>query len=260
MYEFFSEFLRIVMQCANKHAQKFRAELIAPEHILLAMLEEKNCRGYSVLREIDVDISELGRLLQQEMVVGSQIVYSAGLNMSATAKRVITFAKAEAMRKRHIHIGTEDLLIGLRQEQEGLAAILLQRVGVTLENAREAIEELLLHTDNTEEVIYSRDLRYISMKRSILTILALYDSLVDQLDLEVFDAAYIEGNDDPDEQVSRAMDPSFCSPVKVRRDEVMEERNALARILHLQERYPHSFDERDYTLTRWEALEVVRTT
>jgi hypothetical protein len=48
----------------------------------------------------------------------------------------MVFAQEEARALGHNHIGTEHLLLGLIREQEGLAAQLLQSLGVPIEEAR----------------------------------------------------------------------------------------------------------------------------
>ncbi|MBU1124582.1 MAG: ATP-dependent Clp protease ATP-binding subunit [Candidatus Omnitrophica bacterium] len=59
------------------------------------------------------------------------------------ARKVIILAKEEARRFNHDYIGTEHILLGLIREGEGVAAAVLQKVGVSLENIRLEIEKLV---------------------------------------------------------------------------------------------------------------------
>lgn len=59
------------------------------------------------------------------------------------ARRVIDLAHREAKAQLHDHIGTEHLLLGLIEEREGMAARLLESLGVTRESARAQIEEIV---------------------------------------------------------------------------------------------------------------------
>jgi ATP-dependent Clp protease ATP-binding subunit ClpC len=59
------------------------------------------------------------------------------------ARKVIILAKEEARRFNHDYIGTEHLLLGLIREGEGVAATVLQKLGVSLENIRLEIEKLV---------------------------------------------------------------------------------------------------------------------
>jgi ATP-dependent Clp protease ATP-binding subunit ClpC len=59
------------------------------------------------------------------------------------ARKVIILAKEEARRFNHDYIGTEHILLGLIREGEGVAAAVLQKIGVSLENIRLEIEKLV---------------------------------------------------------------------------------------------------------------------
>ncbi len=59
------------------------------------------------------------------------------------ARKVIILAKEEARRFNHDYIGTEHILLGLVREGEGVAAAVLQKVGVSLESIRLEIEKLV---------------------------------------------------------------------------------------------------------------------
>jgi len=59
------------------------------------------------------------------------------------ARKVIILSKEEARRFNHDYIGTEHLLLGLIREGEGVAAAVLQKLGLNLENIRLEIEKLV---------------------------------------------------------------------------------------------------------------------
>jgi ATP-dependent Clp protease ATP-binding subunit ClpC len=59
------------------------------------------------------------------------------------ARKVIILAKEEARRFNHDYIGTEHILLGLIREGDGVAAAVLQKMGVSLENIRIEIEKLV---------------------------------------------------------------------------------------------------------------------
>src|SRR5712692_1565708 len=59
------------------------------------------------------------------------------------AKKVLTLAQEEAERSHHSYIGTEHLLLGLLREREGLAATVLNNLGVDTGMVRETIESVL---------------------------------------------------------------------------------------------------------------------
>ena len=59
------------------------------------------------------------------------------------ARRVIVLAQEEARALQHNYIGTEHLLLGLIREGEGVAAKALEAKGVTLEDTRKQVEEMI---------------------------------------------------------------------------------------------------------------------
>ncbi len=68
------------------------------------------------------------------------------------ARKVIVFAKEEARRFNHDYIGTEHLLLGLIREGEGVAASVLQKLGVDLESIRIEVEKLVQPGPQTQVV------------------------------------------------------------------------------------------------------------
>jgi ATP-dependent Clp protease ATP-binding subunit ClpC len=59
------------------------------------------------------------------------------------ARRVVVLAQEEARMLNHNYIGTEHILLGLIQEGEGVAARALERFGISLEDLRSEIEEIV---------------------------------------------------------------------------------------------------------------------
>jgi ATP-dependent Clp protease ATP-binding subunit ClpC len=59
------------------------------------------------------------------------------------ARRVLTLAQEEARALRHGFIGTEHILLGLIEEGDGLGARALRSLGITTEDVREKVEEIV---------------------------------------------------------------------------------------------------------------------
>jgi len=68
------------------------------------------------------------------------------------ARKVIVFAKEEARRFNHDYIGTEHLLLGLIREGEGVAAAVLQKLGLDLETIRIEVEKLVQPGPQTQVI------------------------------------------------------------------------------------------------------------
>lgn len=63
--------------------------------------------------------------------------------MTDRARRVVVLAQEEARMLNHIYIGTEHLLLGLIHEGEGVAAKSLESLGISLEDVRSQVEEII---------------------------------------------------------------------------------------------------------------------
>ncbi len=59
------------------------------------------------------------------------------------ARQVVVYAQEEVRSLGHDHIGTEHILLGLLREQEGLAARVLEYLGLTLERVREQVVRIV---------------------------------------------------------------------------------------------------------------------
>ncbi len=59
------------------------------------------------------------------------------------ARRVVVLAQEEARMLNHSHIGTEHILLGLIHEGEGVAAKALRELGISLEAARQQVEQMI---------------------------------------------------------------------------------------------------------------------
>jgi ATP-dependent Clp protease ATP-binding subunit ClpC len=59
------------------------------------------------------------------------------------ARQVIVLAQEEARMLNHNHIGTEHLLLGLIHEGQGVAARALESLGISLEDVRQNVEEII---------------------------------------------------------------------------------------------------------------------
>src|SRR6476469_5242872 len=59
------------------------------------------------------------------------------------ARKVLSLSQDEAQRFQHNYIGTEHLLLGLVREGDGVAAKVLNNLGVELNKARQAVEFII---------------------------------------------------------------------------------------------------------------------
>ena len=148
MFDRFSDNSRRLMSSARREAIRLQHGTIAPEHILLGLLQTRSCRAVGVLAHSGVDAEELYQRLQGKLQKGTDPVTDmAQLPFTPRARKVLelTFEKSEAMahlRGAPLRLGTEHLLLGLLCEGESLAAKELAASGLDAERFEQTVHTM----------------------------------------------------------------------------------------------------------------------
>ena len=146
-FEKFSERARRVLSLAQEEAQRFNHNYIGTEHILLGLVRETEGVAARVLSGLGVDLSKVRSAV--EFIIGRGEKPPQGeIGLTPRAKKVVELAVDEARRMNHTYIGTEHLLIGLLREGEGVAAGVLESLGVTLEKVRTETHRILSNSSS----------------------------------------------------------------------------------------------------------------
>ena len=141
-FEKFSERARRVLSLAQEEAQRFNHNYIGTEHILLGLVRETDGVAARVLSSLNVELSKVRSAV--EFIIGRGERPSPGdIGLTPRAKKVIELAVDEARRLSHHYIGTEHLLIGIMREGEGVAAGVLESLGVSLDKVRTETTRIL---------------------------------------------------------------------------------------------------------------------
>ena len=141
-FEKFSERARRVLSLAQEEAQRFNHNYIGTEHILLGLVREPEGVAARVLSNLNVELVKARSAV--EFIIGrGERPTSGEIGLTPRAKKVIELAVDEARRLNHHYIGTEHLLIGLMREGEGVAAGVLESLGVSLEKVREETNSII---------------------------------------------------------------------------------------------------------------------
>ncbi|MCY4581350.1 MAG: ATP-dependent Clp protease ATP-binding subunit [Chloroflexi bacterium] len=141
-FEKFSERARRVLSLAQEEAQRFNHNYIGTEHILLGLVRETDGVAARALSSLNVELSKVRSAV--EFIIGRGERPSPGdIGLTPRAKKVIELAVDEARRLTHHYIGTEHLLIGIMREGEGVAAGVLESLGVSLDKVRAETTRIL---------------------------------------------------------------------------------------------------------------------
>jgi ATP-dependent Clp protease ATP-binding subunit ClpC len=134
-FDKFTERARKVLSLAQEEAQRFQHNYIGTEHLLLGLIRESEGVAAKVLLKLGVDLNKVRSAVEHIIGRGDRIVLGQ-IGLTPRAKKVIELAVDEARRMNHHYIGTEHLLLGLMREGEGIAAGVLESLGVRLEKVR----------------------------------------------------------------------------------------------------------------------------
>jgi len=147
-FDKFTDRARKVLTLAQDEAQRFNHNYIGTEHLLLGLVREGEGVAARVLENMNVELPKVRTAV--EFIIGRgdrPVVGEVGL--TPRAKRVIELAIDEARRLGHNYIGTEHLLLGLVREGEGIAAGVLESLGVSLDKVRHEVIRVLSQSSST---------------------------------------------------------------------------------------------------------------
>jgi ribosomal protein L37AE/L43A len=138
----FTERARKVLSLAQEEAQRFQHNYIGTEHLLLGLVREGDGVAAKVLTSLGVDLEKVRNAVESIIGRGDRVVLGE-IGLTPRAKKVIELAVDEARRLNHHYIGTEHLLLGLIREGQGIAAGVLESLGLSLQETRAKIMQVL---------------------------------------------------------------------------------------------------------------------
>ncbi len=141
-FDKFTERARRVLTLAQEEAHRFNHNYIGTEHILLGLVREGDGVAAKVLSNLGVELNKVRSAVEFIIGRGDRTVLGE-IGLTPRAKKVIELAVDEARRLGHSYIGTEHLLLGLVREGEGIAAGVLESLGVNIERVRAETTRIL---------------------------------------------------------------------------------------------------------------------
>ncbi len=141
-FDKFTDRARRVLTLAREEAQRFNHNYIGTEHLLLGLVREGDGVAAKVLGNMGVQLPRVRSAV--EFIIGrGETMIMGEIGLTPRAKKVIELAVDEARRLNHHYIGTEHLLLGLVREGEGIAAGVLESLGVNLEKVRAQVMQVV---------------------------------------------------------------------------------------------------------------------
>lgn len=145
MFERFTEKAIRVIMLAQEEARRLGHNFVGTEQVLLGLIGEGSGVAAKTLKSMGVNIKDAR--VQVEKIIGRGSGFVAvEIPFTPRAKKVLELSWDEARQLGHNYIGTEHLLLGLIREGEGVAAKVLENLGVDLNKCRSNVIKLLGET------------------------------------------------------------------------------------------------------------------
>ena len=148
MFERFTEKAIRVIMLAQEEARRLGHNFVGTEQVLLGLIGEGTGIAAKTLKSMGVTIKDARAQVEKIIGRGSGFV-AVEIPFTPRAKKVLELSWDEARQLGHNYIGTEHLLLGLIREGEGVAAKVLENLGVDLNKCRSNVIKLLGETKSS---------------------------------------------------------------------------------------------------------------
>lgn len=141
MFGRFTERAQKVLALSQEEAARLGHNNIGTEHILLGLVREGEGIAAKALIGLGLNLEKIQN--EVEALIGRGQEQLGTPAYTPRAKKVIELSMDEARKLGHTYVGTEHILLGLIREGEGVAARVLNNLGVSLNKARQQVLQLL---------------------------------------------------------------------------------------------------------------------
>ena len=142
MFERFTEKAIKVIMLAQEEARRLGHNFVGTEQVLLGLIGEGTGVAAKTLKSMGVTLKDARAAVEEIIGRGAGFV-AVEIPFTPRAKRVLELSWDEARQLGHNYIGTEHLLLGLIREGDGVAARVLENLGVDLNKVRTNVVKML---------------------------------------------------------------------------------------------------------------------
>lgn len=141
MFGRFTERAQKVLALAQEEAVRLGHNNVGTEHVLLGLIQEGDGIAAKALSALGMEVEKIQKEVETLIGRGQEAVQT--IHYTPRAKKVIELSMDEARKLGHSYVGTEHILLGLIREGEGVAARVLNNLGISLNKARQQVLQLL---------------------------------------------------------------------------------------------------------------------
>ena len=142
-FDKFTDKARKVLVFAQEEARGLHQPYVGTEHVLLALLKEEDGLAAQALERLGVHYEATVAAIRRIVTIDESTDVSGHLSFTPRVKRVLENSLREAMQMGQSYISTEHLLLGIIRENEGTAIEVLERMGVSGDDLRAALNDLV---------------------------------------------------------------------------------------------------------------------
>jgi ATP-dependent Clp protease ATP-binding subunit ClpA len=128
---------RRVLFLARQEADRLEQRLVGTEHLLLGLIRSKQGTALDVLRRRGLDLNSLRTELETMGGKGQDLEQNG--DYTTGAEKALSVAAQEAKALKHKCVDTEHILLGLLGEGQGVAARVLAKLNVQINQTRQQI-------------------------------------------------------------------------------------------------------------------------
>jgi ATP-dependent Clp protease ATP-binding subunit ClpA len=133
---------RTAVGIAQEEAQRLNHDFIGPEHILLGLIREGEGTAAKTLESLGIPLEKVRQGVEE--IIGAERPPPSGhFAFTSPARKALELSHREALQLGHNYVGTEHILLGLIREAEGVAAMVLGKLGADLARVRQQVVHLL---------------------------------------------------------------------------------------------------------------------
>lgn len=147
MFGRYTEKAQKAILLSQEEAKRLKHNYVGTEHILLGLIAEGEGVAAQALSQYKITIEKAREEVIKAIGKGE---YDADiLGFTPRTKRIFELGFIEARNLGHNYVGTEHLLLGLLSEGEGVAVVVLERMGVDIEKLGELVISMV--TDSSQK-------------------------------------------------------------------------------------------------------------
>ncbi|NLY44613.1 MAG: ATP-dependent Clp protease ATP-binding subunit [Tissierella sp.] len=146
MFGRFTEKAQRAILLAQEEAKKLKHNYVGTEHVLLGLIAEDTGVGAASLKELGVTLEKAREEVEEAVGQGDEEADIVGF--TPRTKRIFELSFLQARNLGHNYVGTEHLLLGLLAEGEGVAVVVLQKLGVDIQKLATKVVSMITDSSN----------------------------------------------------------------------------------------------------------------